>query len=308
MAMTAGGWLLCLVAGLLLQRLLRHPQRVSHTLFLVTYWGTTPLVVFFAYTSVAVDAVLFRSMAVVVACSWLVLGIGFLWSRAAGRTTPERASLILGTALGNTSIVGYPLAMLVFGPGGLALAVVYAEFQFLIPPLAVSVGVARRFAGGRAHRAAAPGPLALLRTWLVNPPVVAGLAAVSLRLAGVDLRDAVAPIGPAAGLAIGLLGFLQIGLATPMTRLRHTTGDLWRVAGTLVLRCMAAPAILLAAAVIAGVSMPPVFLLLAATPVAFHTMVLARVYALDLPLQRLLILVSTSIVIAVVLVGHALLS
>lgn len=306
MALSAAGWILCLIAGFVMQRRASHPARLSHALFLVTYWVTTPIVVFFAYTTVQVAGSLFAAMAVVVASSWLLLGLGFLWGRAAGRTAPERGTLILGTALGNTSIVGYPLAALVFGPGGLALAVVYSEFQFLIPPLAVSTGVARRSAGAPSLGSVVSDRRALVRAWLVNPPVAAGLAALGLRVGGVDLRDVVAPVGPAAGLAIGLFGFLQIGLATPLTRLSHDTADLWRALVTLLLRCGASPLVLLLAGTITRVEIPAVFLLLAATPVAFHTMVLARVYGLDLDLQRLLILVSTPAVVGAVGIWHAL--
>jgi predicted permease len=304
-ALTALGWLLCLFAGFALQRRVAHPARLTRLLFRVTFWGTTPLVVFFAYTTVEVGRALFAAMAVVVASSWLVLGLGFLWARVGGRARPERGAMIIASAFGNTSIVGYPLAVLVFGPGGLALAVVYSEFQFLIPALAVSVGVARRFAGEGSHSPAAPGWRALARTWLVNPPVVAGLMAIALRAGGVDLRDVVTPLGPAVGLAIGLFGFVQIGLATPLTRLSHDLADLWRAGATLLMRCAVAPLMLYLTGRLTGVVVPPVFLLLAATPVAFHTMVLARVYALDLGLQRLLILVSTPAVIVAVVIWHA---
>ena len=305
MALTAAGWVLCLLAGFALQRHVRQPDRLSHLLFLVTYWGTAPLVVFFAYTTVRVELTLFASMLAVIASSWLVLGLGFLWGRAAGRDDPQRGSLTLGVALGNTSIVGYPLAVLAFGPEGLALAVVYSEFQFLIPALAVSVGVARRFAGPDAYGSTAPGLRALVRTWVINPPVVAGLVAVALRAGGVDLRDAVAPLGPVVGLAIGLFGFVQIGLATPLDRMALRPGDLSRAVFTLALRCAVAPLVLYLVGRAAGLQVPGVFLLLAATPVAFHTMVLARVYALDLRLQRLLIVASTPVVVGAVLAWNA---
>lgn len=305
MALTALGWALCLLAGFILQRWVRRPDRMSHVLFLVSYWGITPLVVFFAYTTVILKLDLLKSMVAVIASSWLVLGLGFLWGRAGGRSDPERGSLALGVALGNTSIVGYPLAVLAFGPGGLALAVVYSEFQFLIPVLAVAVGVARRFAGPDAYGSRASSLRALARTWVVNPPVVAGLIAVALRAGGVDLRDAVAPLGPTAGLAVGLFGFLQIGLATPLNRMAHGAGDLGRASFTLALRCGVAPLVLYVIGRIAGLPIPPVFLLLAATPVAFNSMILARVYALDIPLQRLLIVTSTPAVVGAVLIWHS---
>jgi hypothetical protein len=44
---------------------------------------------------VEVELNLFASMLVVIASSWLVLGLGFLWGRAAGRGDPQRGSLTL---------------------------------------------------------------------------------------------------------------------------------------------------------------------------------------------------------------------
>ena len=170
----------------------------------------------------------------------------------------------------------------------------------------MSTGVARRFAGPGACASGAPDLPTMLRSWLVNPPVAAGVVAVALRLGGVDLRDAVEPLGSAAALAIGLFGFVQVGLATPLSRLAHTGAALGRAGLTLGLRCAAAPLILVALGRLIGVDVPGPFLLLAATPVAFHTIVLARVYALDGALLRLLVAVSTPAVIAAVLLWQAL--
>jgi len=304
--LTAALWAAGLSAGIGLQRSVPDAQRLSHVLFLLTFWVTSPLMVFFAYTTVAVEAGLFAAMALVVATSWLVLALGFAAARLAGRGAGQRGAMILAAACGNTGIVGFPLAALVFGPPGLALAVVYSEFQFLIPVLAVSAGVARRFAGPGARAPGAPDLRTLVRSWLVNPPVAAGLAAVVLRLAGADLRDAVEPLGSAAALAIGLFGFVQVGLAAPLSRVAHTRADLGRAGLSLVLRCGAAPLVLVALSRLTGVDVPGPFLLLAAAPVAFHTIVLARVYALDGALLRLLVVVSTPAVIAAVLLSQAL--
>ncbi len=182
----------------------------------------------------------------------------------------------------------------------------YSEFQFLIPVLAVSTGVARRFAGPGACAPGAPHLRTLLRSWLLNPPVAAGVLAVTLRVAGADLRDAVEPLGPAAALAIGLFGFVQVGLAAPLERVAHSLADLGRAALTLALRCGVAPLVLYALGRLTGVDIPGAFLLLAATPVAFHTIILARVYALDGALLRLVVAVSTPAVIAAVLLWQAL--
>jgi predicted permease len=304
--LTAAVWAAGLAAGIALQRRVRRPQRLTHILFLATFWVTSPLMVFFAYTTLAPGAGLLAAMTLVVATSWLVLALGFGAARLAGSGAAERGAMVLGAGLGNTGIVGYPLAAAVFGPPGLALAVVYSEFQFLIPVLAVSTGVARRFAGPGACAPGAPDLRTLLRSWVVNPPVAAGVLAVALRLAGADLRDAVEPLGSAAALAIGLFGFVQVGLAAPLELVAHTLVDLGRAGLTLAVRCGAGPLALLGLGRITGVEIPGAFLLLAATPVAFHTIVLARVYALDGALLRLLVAISTPAVIAAVLLWQAL--
>jgi predicted permease len=303
---TVIGWAACLAAGFILQRHVTNPGRLSHVLFLVTFWVASPLVVFFAYTTLPLRVGLLAALGVTIAASWLVLALALAWGRMAGRERAERASLALATVMGNTSIVGYPLAVIAFGAPGLALAVVYSEFQFLIPPLAVSTGIARHAAGPGSHARGAPGTWALLRSWVLNPPAVAGSLALALRLAGVDLRDLVEPVGPAVGVAIGLFGFVQVGLATPLHRVALDLGRLWRAAATLSLRCGVAPLVLYLLGRITGVDIPGVFLLLAATPVAFHTIVLARVYDLDAALLRLLIVVSTPLVIGGVLIWQTL--
>ena len=43
---------------------------------------------------------------------------------------------------------------------------------------------------------------------------------MALQLLGVDISDLVAPIGPAVGVILGLIGFLQIGLAISLEPLR----------------------------------------------------------------------------------------
>jgi len=302
MLITIVGWALCLVGGIALQRRLRDPQRASHILFMIILWIAAPLLVIYAYTTVVVQVELLTALAAAIAASWLTLLIGMAWGRLSGRERREGAVLAFATGMGNTGSVGFPLATIVFGGPGLALAVIYAEFQFLIPVEAVVLGLGRHYAGPRSHGAAAPGLRRLIRSWLLNPPVVAGVVAVALRLLGVDISDLVAPFGPAMGVAIGLVGFVQLGLATPLTPLAHDRAELWRALVTLVLRCGLAPLILFAMGWLAGVHIPGVFLLLAAMPVAFNTMVVAAVFDLDAELARLLIAVSTPLVLAGVLV------
>ena len=298
MLLTIVGWVLCFAGGIALQRRLRDPQRASHILFVIVIWIAAPLIVVYAYTTVAIQVELLAAFVAAIAASWITLLIGMAWGRLGGRARRESAVLAFATGMGNTGSVGFPLTTIAFGGPGLALAVIYAEFQFLIPVDAVVLGLGRHYAGPGSRATPAPGLRRLIRSWLLNPPVVAGAAAVALRLLGVDISGVVAPMGPALGVAIGLIGFVQLGMATPLNPLVHDRAELWRGMLTIVLRCGMAPLILLAIGWLIGVHIPEVFLLLAAMPVAFNTMVVAAVFDLDTELARLLIAVSTPLVIA----------
>ena len=306
MLISIAGWLACFAAGVALQRRLRDPQRASHLVFMFVLWVLSPLTVVYAYTTVAVRPEIVAAFACVVAAAWLTLLVGMLWGRFGSRGRGEAGVMAYATTLGNTAILGYPFATLIFGGPGLALAVVFTEFQFLIPTPGVILGIARHYAGPQSRGGRALGVRQVLRTWLLNPPVVVGAAAVALRLLGVDLTAVLDPIGPVVGLLIGFVGFLQLGLAVSLEPLRHDRGDLWRGAVTVVLRCALAPVILLVLGWLAGVHIPAVFLLLAAMPVAFYTMVVAAVFDLDKELARLLVAVSTPLVIAGVLLWQLL--
>jgi predicted permease len=295
------GWLLCFAAGVTLQRRLRNPQRASHALFVLVLWVLAPLAVVYGYTTVALRPESVAAFACVIAAAWTTLLVGLLWGRLGGRSQAEAGVLAYATAMGNTAILGYPLATLVFGGPGLALAVVFTEFQFLIPSQGVILGLGRRYAGPDSLWSRAPGTRQVLRSWLLNPPVVAGAAAVVLRMLGIDITAVVEPVGPVVGVLFGLVGFLQVGLAVSLEPLRHDRGDLWRTAVTVALRSGLMPLVLLLVAWLAGVRIPGVFLLLAAMPVAFYTMVVAAVFDLDRGLARLLVAVSTPAVIAGVL-------
>jgi predicted permease len=296
------GWVLCFSIGVSLQRRLRDPQRLSHFIFMLALWVMSPLVVVYAYTTVTVHVELVAAFGCLVAATWVTLGVGMLWGRLAGRGSREGGVMAFATAMGNCGTLGFPLTTLAFGGQGLALAVIYAEFQYLIPTDGVMLGLGRHYAGPDSKGLRAPGFRKLVRSWLLNPPVIAMAAALALRLSGVDLTPYVSPIGPFVGLLFGLVGFLQIGLAISLEPLAHDRSELWRAAVTMVLRCGLLPVLLLTLGWVTGIPIPGVFLLLAAMPVAFNTLVVSAVFDLDRELARLLVAVSTPAVIAAVLI------
>jgi len=300
------GWLACFIAGLGLQRRIRDPQRASHLLFLFVLWVLSPLTVLYAYTTVSVKPAVVAAFACVVAAAWATLLAGMLWGRLGGRDRGEAGTMAYATALGNTAILGYPLATIIFGGPGLALAVVFTEFEFLIPTQGVILGLGRHYAGPGSRVPRALGVAQVLRTWLLNPPVVVGAVAVALRVAGLDITRFVEPVGPVVGMLIGFVGFVQFGLAVSLEPLRHDRSEVWRAAVTLVLRSGLMPLVLLLVGWLAGVHIPGVFVLLATMPVAFYTMVVAAVFDHDRELARLLVAVSTPAVILGVVIWQAL--
>ena len=302
MLISVAGWLVCFSIGVALQRRLRDPHRLSHLIFMIALWVMSPIVVIYAYTTVMVRPELLAAFACVVVATWTTLLAGMLWGRLGGREQRESGVMAFATAMGNCGTLGFPLTTLAFGGPGLALAVIYAEFQYLIPTDGVMLGLGRHYAGPDSHGLRAPGLRKLVRSWLLNPPVIAGAGAVALRLLGVDITGLVAPIGPVIGLMFGLVGFLQIGLAISLEPLEHSRSDLWRAAVTMVLRCGLMLSVLLALGWLFGVGIPGVFLLLAVMPVAFNTLVVSAVFDLDRELARLLVAVSTPLVIAGVLI------
>jgi predicted permease len=292
------GWLACFAIGVVLQRRLHDPHRLSHMIFMIVLWVLSPLVAIYAYTAVVVRPELLAAFACVIVATWTTLLAGMLWGRFGGREQRESGVMAFATGMGNTSTLGFPLTTLAFGGPGLALAVIYAEFQYLLPTYGVVLGLGRHYAGPDSRGLRAPGLRKLARSWLVNPPMIAGVAAVALRLLGVDISAVVAPVGPAIGLMFGLVGFLQIGLAISLEPLAHDRGDVWRTAVTIALRCGLMALTLLALGWLFNVKIPGVFLLLAAMPVAFNTLVVSAVFDLDRELARLLVAVSTPLVIA----------
>ena len=300
MLITLTGWVLCLLGGVELRRHLRDPRRASRILFMLVIWVFAPLIVIYAYTTVTVDMELMAALGAVIAASWVTLLVGMAWGRLSGRERRVRAVLAFATGMGNTSSLGFPLAAIAFGGSGLALAAIYAEFQFLIPVEGVVLGLGRHYAASNSRNAAALGLGRLIRSWLLNPPVVAGAAAVAVRVLGVDISSLVVPIGPVLGAAFGLIGFVQVGLAVPPRpfvpdRVRARCALL-----TIVLRCGMAPLILVALGRLLGIHIPAVFMLLAAMPVAFNTLVVSAVFDLDAELACLLVATSTPLVIAAV--------
>ncbi|HEY6052395.1 MAG TPA: AEC family transporter [Gaiellaceae bacterium] len=287
--------LVALVAGLALQRF-GSGARVRDVVWRVFFYAVSPALVLVTFLELHVDRALVLSLAAAVLATWLVAATGLVYARLVARERDEQGALTLCAGWANTGFVGYPLAQLAFGPAGLSLAVLYDRLSWLVPASSISVTIARLF--GR--RETAPSSARRrLRALLLNPPLLALLAAVVLRSRGVDLPHAGTMRAVSAAL-VGPFGFLLLGLSLSFEPVVHAADELRRAAGALAIRFAGGPLALLGTGALLGAHVPHVFFLLAAMPPAFNVLVLARVYDVRPALTRLLVVGATLPAVAVV--------
>lgn len=287
--------------GLAAQRAVRA-HSLRDRAWMSYFWTLTPVLVFYAFSTLPFDQELGLALAAAIVASWLVIGVGYAYAALVSTERDERGALALAAGFPNTGFVGYPLAQIALGNPGLALMVVYDRLGWLAPSTAISTTIARLHG-----RRGAPPARRGLRTALLNPPLIAAGAAVSLRLAGVDLSGAVEPLGRGAGEVVGPAGFFLLGLALPLERPSHDAAEIGRAAGVLVIRFAVAPLVLFACGLALGAAIPTAFYLAAAMPCAFHLLILARVFDLRPQLLRLLVVGSTVPAVAVIVAGAAIL-
>lgn len=257
-----------------------------------------PVVILFAYSFVPADRATVAALAVVIVSSWIVLGIAAVYARLAARDRGEQGALLLGSGFTNTVTLGYPVSNALFGPVGLSYQVLFAQFMYLIPIVSISTTIAAHFGNGTRSR-----------TWggilrqLLNVPLIVAAVAVLIRVAGFDITGLVERPALWVAWIMGPIGFFELGLALPLERPRHGLADLWRALVPLVIRIGIAPGVLFVIALVSGVDVPSVFYVAVAMPAAFHTLILARVFALPGPMMRLIVVTSTVIVVGAV-VGY----
>ncbi|MGD0273764.1 MAG: AEC family transporter [Gaiellaceae bacterium] len=289
--------LVALVVGLFLQRL-RSQERVRDSIWNVSFWLVIPVLVFATFLNVSLTSRLGLAVAAVITSTWLLVGLSHLYARLVTKERDERGALTLGGSIGNTGFIGYPLAQLAFGHSGLTRAVVYDQLSFGVPMSSLSVVVGRLF-GRRSVDTAGRSRLAVV---LLNPPLWALIAALSLRAAGVHIPR-VGTVENVAAALIGPLGFLMLGVSLPLEQVEHDLIEVARATGAMALKIGAGPLILFAVGTALSAHIPSTFYLLAAMPPAFHLLTIARVYDMRPALMRLMVVAATIPVVVAVVIG-----
>ena len=274
--------------GLAIQLRARSADLLRERVWDAHFWSLVPALVFYGFSTVPFEAEIGLALAAAIVANWLVIAVAYVYAAIVSDGREERGALALGAAFPNTGFVGYPLAQVLFGNPGLTLMVVYDRLAWLVPSVAVSTALARLHG-----RRAAPRRARERLAAIFNPPLIAAVAAITLRLGGTDVGGAVEPIGRIGSSLIGPVGFLLLGLALPLGPPVHDVIELRRASGALLIRFAVAPLLLLASGTAFGASIPDVFFLGAAMPCAFNLLVLARVFDLRPYLMRLLVVGST---------------
>jgi predicted permease len=284
------------LAGLVIQRW-RQASRMRDGMWWTSYNLLAPLVSFAGFASVTLDGPLLGALLAVVISSWLVLALSRTYARYVGPDPAERGAVALAGAFGNTSFLGLPVAGLFFGDAGVVLMALYAQLRWILPEIAVTVATAEAYGEpGRAR------PLRSLARYVVNPPTIAALLTIALRLSGVDMVEQGLFVGRLMAQVVGPFGFLLLGLSLPLDPWSGSRLSL-RDLGALVIRHALSPLCLLVVAAVLRVHLPAVFIFGSAMPCAFNLVVIARMFEVDASKTRGLVLISTALALAVILVA-----
>lgn len=303
MWMDLGIFVICAAMGLWWQR---QPsgERWRQRLWSANFTLLIPAAAIYTFLAVRLEPRLAAVAMCGVVAWWCTLVCAYAYARVVAPShRPRRGALAMIGAFPNTGFLGFPLAYMAFGHEGLRWAVLYDLVGLVIPAVAVSAAIA---ASHTSHRPDDE-PRGLLRSLLLNPPLWASLGTVLARVLFVEDPVQLDWLGTAVGQAVGPMGFLLLGLSVPLHGFSHDAREVGATLGAVLVRIALAPLILLGVGRVAGVDLPGAMYLIAAMPTAFHVVVLTRVYGLEASVVRLGVLVSTSVVVLAVLVGHAVL-
>ncbi len=282
--------------GLWLQRG-AHGDLVRTRLWAINYAILLPIAASFAFLTVELDGTLVAVFACTVTAWWITVALAGAYGHLVARTRPMAGALWLVAAFPNTGFIGFPLAHLAFGADGLRLAIIYDQVSLVIPAIVVSTIIAQRHAAP--SESEMPVQPSAWRTIVTSPPVWSVLVLLVLRATIIPEPLELDALGTAVGAVVGPVGFLLLGLSLPLGGFSHGRREVAEVVGAISVRVLAAPLLVWAVAHVASVEVPDVLYLVAALPTAFHALVIARLYGLEVTVVRLGVLASSVGVVAV---------
>ncbi len=168
----------CLLLGLLFQRVKRIPENAAASLNAYVIYVALPALVLNEIPKLTLD----RRALIPVACAWGVMAFSALitWvtGRALGWSREVRGALLLTVTLGNTGFVGIPLIEAHLGAGAIPYAILYDQFGTFLALNTLGVAFASMLAETRSS------DVSVVRNILPFPPFIALLLAFALRAWG----------------------------------------------------------------------------------------------------------------------------
>ena len=172
-------------------------------------------------------------------CGGVVAGLAWI---GLGRTAVAGVTRGMGAGFANSAYIGYPIAMLVLGPGaGLALALMMVAENLLILPIALAIADAAAAAGRPAREILRSTASGLVR----NPLMLAILAGVAVLVSGLTVAPPLMTAIDLLANASTALALAAIGGALVGIRPHGMIGDIaLTVAGKLILHPLLVVAVL----------------------------------------------------------------
>ncbi|UGS39257.1 AEC family transporter [Capillimicrobium parvum] len=284
-----------LAAGLLAEPRLPHRGRpVARAIAWVQFYVTLPFITFFVMVRFEPTG----GSGLGLLAGYVELAIVGLIAWAIGRCVlhlsgPSLGALIVVCFMGNTGLVGTPLAGAIFGSDAIEPAIAFDALVSGPMFYVASVSIGAAFGS-----AIAPSARARVRALARNPPLIAVIC-------GLVAPDALAPdvlVDAAHVLVYALVPFaffmvgLTLGGEAEEGVLRFPPALTAPVAVAIGLRLVVAPLLMLALAALVG-GVPDAYLLQAATPAAVSSVVVAHAFGLDLKLTASAVAWTTMIVV-----------
>lgn len=247
-------------AGYLARRFRRLPENAADVLNRFVIDICVPATILRLVPALRLES----GLVVLVLVPWAMAGVAALVVRALtrplGLSATQRTALFLGTALGNTSFLGFPLCSALLGERAVPLAAVYDQLgSFLM------LSIIAPFALGSVTAGAKPSAAAIARRVLTFPPFVA----LVLALVPLPRPAFFEPLLATAASALVPLAMVAVGF-----KLRLTPPRPWRVfAAGLATKLVVVP--LAAWALARALHAPPLVLKVAVLESAMPMMVTA---------------------------------
>lgn len=181
--------MVCLLIGLVLQRVKRFPQSAAGSLNAYVIYVALPAVIL-----VEIPKLQFGLQALVpVVAAWIVMLASALLVYVVAKTacwsSGVTGALMLTVTLGNTSFVGFPLLEAYLGRESIAHAILYDQFGTFIALNTFGVIAANYYSRDHGD---APSLMSILKAIATFPPFMALIAAIILRF--IEYSDAVVEV------------------------------------------------------------------------------------------------------------------